>query len=485
MNCKEIMSLLLCFLFLSMNNQAYFIENNQEHFPSWFNINANIFSIKYVLPLNMSSNTRIIMDVVVPEDSIFQEIMAVSSEPNPNSSFIDGNGLRRLRYELTTTLPRFLNITIHYTVMVLFSSLLNDFCGTLVQENIPTEIQEKYTKPSPYIESDDNNIIGNATMISGGATDTYSKIIRLFNFVSNRTLFVYDDAVQKIARNSSSHIRGALWALKNHKGVCFDFAHLFVALLRALGIPSRVAEGIILDGRSGFMVHDWAEVYLSGIGWIPFDPTWQKMKSNIHMKILNPVYDQYMRWNYSIQSGWLYSFPENATYPVNDQIYIDNVTHPNIIDSLTINNDSYIKFTRILKFNNKTISSCIHIHQGSQIIDNFYGRLQVNFSRTNFAKFIDYYSIFLKYYPKEMQIQLSAPLNLIFSDLLVLNLGKLTYRYTFGAIRFTLVSPVIWIGAILILLGLILVLINYSKSVSKLRAYEKAPYIVFSPIPHS
>jgi hypothetical protein len=482
MNRKEIIPLLLCLLLLPTNNPAYSTEKNQEHFPSWFNIDANIFNIKYVLPLNMSSNTRIIMDVVIPEDSIFQEIMAVFSEPSPNSSFTDENGLRKFRYELSTTLPRFLNITIHYTVLVLFSSLPSNFYETLVQENIPNEIREKYTKPSPYIESDDDNVIGNATIICGNATDDYSKVIRLFNFVSNRTLFVYDENVQKIPCNSYSHVRGALWALENHKGVCFDFAHLFVALLRAVDIPSRVAEGIILDGRSGFIVHDWAEVYFSGVGWIPFDPTWNEMESNIHMKILNPVYDQYVRWNYSIQSGWLYRFPENATYAINDEIYIENITYPSIIDSIAIKNDSYINFTRIFEFNNKTINSSIYIHPGSQTIDNFYGRLQVNFSKTNFAKFIDYYSIFKKYRPKEMQIQLSAPLNLIFSDSIIPSLGDLTYSYTFGAIRFTMISPVIWIGAILILLGSTILLAKLFKSIFKIRRRDVLPPFIASSI---
>lgn len=276
MDHKKVVSLLFCFLFLiTIIDKTYPREKCQTQPKSWFHMNANIFTIKYILPINMSSNTSLTIDVLTPENNTFQKLINILSEPNPNATFTDENGLRRFRYELTTSFPEFLNITIHYIVMIIFSSLPNDFYEGQSQENIPEEIQEKFTKPSPYIESDDSNIVGNATMVSRNAINTYAKakVSQLFNFVSDRTLFIYNENAQNIPRDSSSHIRGALWALKNRKGVCFDFAHLFVALLRAEGIPSRVAEGIILDNRYGFIVHDWAEVYFPETGWIPFDPT--------------------------------------------------------------------------------------------------------------------------------------------------------------------------------------------------------------------
>ena len=457
MGHKEILSLLLCFLFFMANNFASSQESNRRDSACWFHIDANIFKIKYVLPLNMSSNSNVTMDIVVPKDNPFQKLIEVSSEPRPNSTFIDGKGLMRLRHKITTDIPRFLNITIHYTVMIFFSSLVNCVSQAEAEEDIPMEIQERFTKPAPYIESDDDCIAGNATAISANATNMYSKINELFNFVSNRTLFEYDEGVQNISRKSSSHVRGALWALKNHKGVCFDFAHLFVALLRAEGIPSRVSEGIILDGRSGFMVHDWAEVYFPKVGWVPFDPTWEEAESNIHMKILNPLYDGHMRWNYSIQSGQLYRFPKNSKYEVNDQIYIENMTYPNVIDSLIIINDSHIALARTFEFDNETISSRLNISQGSWIANILYGGIQVRFGKSILSiKAIDYQSHFSYYPPENMQIQVSAPWNLIFSGTIIPGLSSLTYSYTSGTLHLHFIHL---LTAILISIGLIMFLL--------------------------
>ena len=64
------------------------------------------------------------------------------------------------------------------------------------------------------------------------------------------------------------------------RGYCVHFAHATVYMLRALGIPARIATGYLSDlsqARDGHILlrmndrHAWAEVYLSSYGWVPFD----------------------------------------------------------------------------------------------------------------------------------------------------------------------------------------------------------------------
>ena len=66
----------------------------------------------------------------------------------------------------------------------------------------------------------------------------------------------------------------------NRRGVCQDFANLFVCLTRLLGIPARYACGYVWVGPSASdraamaqASHAWAEVYLPDVGWKGFDPT--------------------------------------------------------------------------------------------------------------------------------------------------------------------------------------------------------------------
>jgi transglutaminase-like putative cysteine protease len=59
-------------------------------------------------------------------------------------------------------------------------------------------------------------------------------------------------------------------------GVCQDFAHIFIAVARAVGIPARYVSGHLFR-RDGAHVqpatHAWAEGWCPHLGWVAFDPT--------------------------------------------------------------------------------------------------------------------------------------------------------------------------------------------------------------------
>lgn len=69
------------------------------------------------------------------------------------------------------------------------------------------------------------------------------------------------------------------------KGYCDYYASSMVVLARAAGIPARLAVGYV-DGTydeegDRFLVteadaHSWPELYFTGIGWVPFEPTAQR-----------------------------------------------------------------------------------------------------------------------------------------------------------------------------------------------------------------
>lgn len=59
-------------------------------------------------------------------------------------------------------------------------------------------------------------------------------------------------------------------------GSCRDFATLFIAAARTLGLAARFVSGYLYAQPSAFnfgSTHAWAEVYLPGAGWKGFDPT--------------------------------------------------------------------------------------------------------------------------------------------------------------------------------------------------------------------
>ena len=65
------------------------------------------------------------------------------------------------------------------------------------------------------------------------------------------------------------------------KGVCQDYAHIYITLLRLAGIPARYVCGLIVgEGAS----HAWAEALCDG-KWVGFDPTNDCLVLDNHIKL--------------------------------------------------------------------------------------------------------------------------------------------------------------------------------------------------------
>ena len=69
-------------------------------------------------------------------------------------------------------------------------------------------------------------------------------------------------------------------ALSNQTGVCQDFAHIMITLVRSkLRIPCRYVSGYLYHGESdqdrsvSSATHAWIEVLIPQLGWVGFDPT--------------------------------------------------------------------------------------------------------------------------------------------------------------------------------------------------------------------
>jgi transglutaminase-like putative cysteine protease len=66
---------------------------------------------------------------------------------------------------------------------------------------------------------------------------------------------------------------------ERRRGVCQDFANLFICLARLLGVPARYTCGYIYTGPKNpnqvqsEASHAWVQVYLPEVGWKGFDPT--------------------------------------------------------------------------------------------------------------------------------------------------------------------------------------------------------------------
>jgi transglutaminase-like putative cysteine protease len=106
-------------------------------------------------------------------------------------------------------------------------------------------------------------------------------------FAINLTLFREYQYVQGCTSLDTS----AYDVMIQRRGVCQDFANLFITLARLLGIPARYTCGYIFTGNANASratsdaSHAWVQLYIPNIGWKGFDPTNGVLPNINHVRV--------------------------------------------------------------------------------------------------------------------------------------------------------------------------------------------------------
>jgi len=122
-----------------------------------------------------------------------------------------------------------------------------------------------YLGPETLLESDAPEIRAEAEKGAAGAATPALRAERLVRHVN---------AI--LEKKPTVSLPSALEVLKTRIGDCNEHSALFVAMARSIGLPARIAVGLV-HLRGAFYYHAWAEVWVEerpGVGrWLPVDPT--------------------------------------------------------------------------------------------------------------------------------------------------------------------------------------------------------------------
>jgi transglutaminase-like putative cysteine protease len=121
-----------------------------------------------------------------------------------------------------------------------------------------------YLYPSRYCQSD--RLVKLASAEFGAQPPGYSRVLAIQHWVQQRVTFT---------PNSSGSSTSALDTLVDRVGVCRDFAHLMIAMCRAINIPARMVTATDYGADPGLGppdFHAYVEAYLAD-RWYLFDPS--------------------------------------------------------------------------------------------------------------------------------------------------------------------------------------------------------------------
>ena len=179
--------------------------------------------------------------------------------PNLNyKSFNSPTGTRFLRVE--TNQPTTLQVSYNATVQTSYN-IINEHH----QQGLATVSQLEadvipYLFPSRYCQSDKLQRL--ATKEFGYINDTYAKVVAITDWIFKNVQYL---------TGSTNASTSALDTISERAGVCRDFAHLGIALCRALSIPARYFTGYAFKLNPPDF-HACFEAYIGG-KWLFFDPT--------------------------------------------------------------------------------------------------------------------------------------------------------------------------------------------------------------------
>lgn len=188
------------------------------------------------------------------------EVLSLSQpiEPHIHVDPLTGNRYMRLRAE-----PGPLTVSYQATVDLVHHWADPAQLAEVPVHRLPPEVMG-YIYPSRYCQSD--RLIRLATREFGAMWQGHSRVQAIRDWVLSHVAFT---------SNSSNSSTSAVDTVIERAGICRDFAHLMIALCRAINIPARFVTGTDYGadpvlGPPDF--HAYVEVYL-GDRWYIFDPS--------------------------------------------------------------------------------------------------------------------------------------------------------------------------------------------------------------------
>ena len=119
-----------------------------------------------------------------------------------------------------------------------------------------------YTAPDECIPSDNEDLVKLADSIVGKSTNPYTQALLVYNYMLDN---------YKILNTPRTGDVSPLDLIEKKTGDAYDFAIIFTALCRSLGIPALPVSGILVETNSTARNHWWSEIYFEHYGWFPVD----------------------------------------------------------------------------------------------------------------------------------------------------------------------------------------------------------------------
>ncbi|MFB9273486.1 transglutaminase domain-containing protein [Cohnella cellulosilytica] len=164
------------------------------------------------------------------------------------------------------------------------AQIIRPAAGIVLEERLPVfakamsgELDQLWQKRYDVIDAElPGDVVAAALSVTKEHEGDKAKARALYDWVGTRISYD-DDKVRAYEELGEWREQNPEATFVTRKGVCIDYARLYAAMARAVGLDVRVVTGLGYDGRGGYGAHAWNEIYANEEQrWIPLDSTWAK-----------------------------------------------------------------------------------------------------------------------------------------------------------------------------------------------------------------
>jgi len=235
----------------------------------------------YQAPVRDSANQITLFPIKDEYQEVLNQQLVISGMPN----------LETYRDYYGNQTGSFMNVDPHKELLIDSKIEIITKNRPLPSEEIPVEAEWNYldeihfTVPFiDFLKQENFAAINEAKKI---ASDVLAKNIPVFAAVQELNEYVYKNFKYIKGVTNVETTPDEIWSLK--AGVCQDFAHILLMLLRLINIPARYVSGYVCPRdkhlRGEGATHAWVEAYIPFYGWLGFDPTNNCVVSDLHVRL--------------------------------------------------------------------------------------------------------------------------------------------------------------------------------------------------------
>ena len=154
-----------------------------------------------------------------------------------------------------------------YTISV-FEHVYGQMFALLATKDIRVRLRHHtlpFLHPNQYVNFNSrSNAVALAAALAEGAYSELDVVANIYDHIINNIEYDHKLALAIVEGRVTTHLPNIDATLRSGRGICFDYAALMAAMLRAQKIPTKLAIGYI----SGGIYHAWISVYTQEMGWV-------------------------------------------------------------------------------------------------------------------------------------------------------------------------------------------------------------------------